>query len=321
MAEERTDAEPECPAIVYRPYGDSTPVGPEKRVLPEAINSPVFHYTDATATLNIITEGVLWASHISSMNDPLEGGYGWQLIKDRFSARKAEFQDKVAYQLEQAFLDLPEVPGSELPARAEPRSWESDTFILSASQIRDDLNQFRLYGMFCLELATDRWQSKAADGPFEDPIWLSQAVWRPVLYGPEEANTYIDHMLDWFEDLILSVRDDEFEDHGLSASLALGVLAEHIKHESYAHEKEVRLVFPFLLRQRPSGAVHLRANAHGILPYVKVAPEDGENPVQSVVLGPTVSNPMTQSSLERFREGFIFDDPPFVTTSGTRYIG
>lgn len=279
------------PEAVYRPFGpdgwfSSTADSSFEDPLPPAHVGRVFHYTDAGGLHGLITSGCVFASHAITMNDPLEGSYGWQVIKDRYDANPPSGAENFGSVFDDMF------------SSAGNWSWETSTFVLSATSLAGDLNQYRLYGMYQVELEPDIWHLRQNDG-VRDPWPVPYAQWRPVLYGASEAEPYIDRMLTWACRMMASVSPEDFEDTGLVAGWAVQALALHIKHASYAHEQELRLIFGVDSWKEWVG---VRPRGKRLIPFVRAnTGRDQDGFIRSVELGPTVQG---QANVDAVRHLF-----------------
>lgn len=276
------------PLAVYRPLGrygaSSTSVHSFQDPLPPQHDGPVFHYTGAEGMYGMLTSGSVFASHAVTMNDPREGSYGWEVIRDRFRTHPPQFAAKFDDVFEQTF------------SSDGDRSWETPAFVLSGTTLGGNLNQYRLYGMYQAQLPGGTWELRPVGDRQESPF-APRAQWRPVLYGAGAAEPYIDRMLSWAVQIMRSVDPEYFEDTGLVAALAIQVLALHIKDEAYAHEAELRLVFG-VERSSWDSSVDVHPRGRRLVPFIRASPgEDHEGVVRAVELGPTVQGRANRDAL------------------------
>lgn len=262
------------PQAVYGPYLGVS-IEPDRDPLPPPVNGSVFHYSSAAGLHGALENKRVYVSHSATMNDPLEGKFGWSVIRERYAIHPPggheEFADEFAEMLSED---------------EESRSWESPSFVLSASTLSDDLNQYRLYGMYQLALAGGDWQLEPS-GPYAVREPPNRATWREVLYGAEDAAPYVDHMLRFALRIMQAADPEDFQDTGLVASLAVHVLALHIKHEAYSHEHEVRLVFA-VSDSEWDVFTGVRTSRDRLIPFVKAHNgDDTEGFLLGVFLGPT----------------------------------
>ncbi len=102
---------------------------------PKAPRSSVFHYTSPVGLLGILTNGELWASEAAGLNDLDEISKGWKLAQGWLSKLPEDDQFKRAAQTALEVSDL-------FRDFTAPES----AFVLCASEVGDDANQWRLYG-------------------------------------------------------------------------------------------------------------------------------------------------------------------------------
>lgn len=294
------------PYVVYEVMGDEA-----AGTLPEVHSGGVHHYTTALGLTSIFETGFLHASHIEAMNDPGEREFGWECIASRAGSR-----DDLA---------------SEITRIIDERGATGDTpqaFALSASTSGDELSQFRLYGPYSIELAGGTWQqvwSRHGHGDHR-----AFASWRPVLYGEQDAAPYIDRMLEGLSALVWNAH--AINEGGLletllrDAHLALEILALHIKHDAYAIEREVRLVFQASTAPG-SGDPRVRQRGDRLVPYVAVRNHvPGQqaldpawpHPIQAVHLGPQVNSRLDKTTVEILAKPY---GDIRVTQTAVRYRG
>jgi len=277
------------PRAVYRPLGQhgasSTSAHPFQDPLPPQHDEPVFHYTSAEGMYGLLTSGCVFASHAVTMNDPREGSYGWDVIRNRYLAHPPPGAEAFQGVFDETF------------SGDSYRSWETPAFVLSGTALGGDLNQYRLYGMYQAELPGGTWSLQPIGDRRPSPV-VPRAQWRPVLYGAAAAEPYVDLMLAWAVRIMQSVNPENFEDTGLVAALAIQVLALHIKDAAYAHEAELRLVFG-VDRWFWRDWVEVRPRDRRLVPYVRAgAGNEREGVVRAVELGPTVQGQANRHAIQ-----------------------
>lgn len=255
--------------------------------LPAGHIGDVYHYTGLSSLHGVIENGVLFASHAQDLNDPTEREYGWKVIGERLDA--VRLSDPARELLEEAFAYAP-----------APGDWFPNPFVLSASSEPDSLTQYRLYGQYAVTLAGGVWTAAPPDEP--DIGEAFRAVWRPVLYGPDEARPYVDRMLEVAAALIDDVPfSEDPAQYGDAVLTMLETLALHIKDENFRDEHEVRLVFS--VPTVYPGATHVRVAADDrLVTYVKSRPLDEEatgHAVRAVRLGPLAGAGRTVEAIQQ----------------------
>lgn len=253
--------------------------------LPSVHTGPVFHYTNLAGNLGLIETGVAWASHVRDLNDPSERLYGWDTIRQRFKARPPATSDYALAQI-QEILDYVDQPGD----------WYPQAFVFSGSTVGDSLTQYRLYGQYQVELAGGVWRASSD----VNRLYLDEdtAEWRPVLYGPDKAEPYIDLMLAAAADIIDNIPPESGpEDESMLAMLALEVLALHIKHPAYADEHEVRLVFSAPRGSYANARVRIARDCPVKYLEVRAAGNAEQGFIKGVVLGPLAGGENTAESI------------------------
>lgn len=223
----------------------------------------VFHYTSAAGLLGIVESGTIRASAASSLNDLAELRLGWELCLRVLS-------------------DLPDSSSTEML-----RNWARDplmrrhrVFVLSASEVGDDANQWRLYGDggrgYVLEL--DAAVQLEAFSPVPDASTTTGVFarakdiadvspWRRVTYDESVAVAAIqalaeaveseDHTIASMADASDEARQAAYESLSEAAYVDLATVAHLIKAPGFSGEREVRVVTTFVwgdehVRYRPS---------------------------------------------------------------------
>jgi hypothetical protein len=271
----------------------------------------VFHYTSANGLLAIAKTGTVRASEAASLNDLAEVRQGWAAIR----------------RLLQGF---DESPGRELLVELAdfPLDAAHEVFMLCASTVGDDANQWRLYAEggrgYALGLdATVQlcaYSKYEAEAPPPEPgrvsfAWLADTAnvtpWLHVLYSENEVQDALAELLvrvdARFAYLQTVPNDDapgEYETIKSSAHGALATIAHLVKSPGFVGENEVRVVATFV-----SGGdkIGYRSGANGIVGYTTLTqapngngervlrPIKGQQPAQtrlplkSVRLGPLLS--------------------------------
>ncbi|MFC8797199.1 hypothetical protein ACFT2C_05675 [Promicromonospora sp. NPDC057138] len=269
---------PEYPVTVYR----SLPKGYAIDPLPPVHHGRVFHYTNARTAMAVATSRHFRASDVAVMNDPSERLFGWETIARVYSASKDRFNDRAQDVFDEIVRDA--------------LSWNfmPQGFALCASTVGDDLNQYRLYGDYQLELPSGVWQQDQER--LEDPGY-AQAVWRPVVYGEEASEELASRMLEAAAIVINEPEDGDATDEGVIATFMLEVAALHMKHGAYATEHEVRLIFQAgpLEGAKPK----VREREGQLVTYVEAWNQEVESQpiVRGVMLGPLAGGEAARAAM------------------------
>ena len=278
-------------------------------VLPPVHKGKIFHYTSHSTAVAILQSGVMHASRYDCMNDPGENEYGWSVIRDYYKTMRDEYSSRVQNEIDKVLL------------YNQREGWLNNVFVLSASTLDNNLNQFRFYGDVAIEIPGGVWTQVLSN-----PRRLShdhRISWRPVIYTRGEAEGYIDHMLEFCARIIDAPPDWDFTDEGLVAMMAIRRLAMLIKHPEYASEREIRLVIESNLHVETDDYkdIHHRLDRGEDIYYVIARPETdgygGITPplVTSVRLGPTISDSISCSYMSAQISTHLGSHSPTLYTS------
>lgn len=288
--------------------------------LPDPYEGQVFHYTDAYGVEAITRTNQMLASHIQAMNDPSEREFGWKTIQERYEERVAEYSECFSKEAQSEF--------GRIFAMREEDTWYPEAFAISASTRHDSLDQFRMYGMFEIRLPSRVIWTQTQPERCNDPqeYW---AVWREVIYGADRAAENIDRLLDSATYMFDQNYDPTVTNSYYWVATAIEALAMYIKHEAYASEQEVRLVFTG--KQGRTYSPGVRVSGGRLVTFHTVTPESEgyadvteasairlpllPKVVQSVHLGPLATDRMNQLALSQLAWNHQYDvDSDFEVT-------
>ncbi|WP_142206706.1 DUF2971 domain-containing protein [Subtercola boreus] len=280
----------------------------------EEIDAPrlVWHYTSTEGLLGIVQRHVLWATSAAFMNDAEELKAGATAFRAYFEERKPDLSAKVVSEITKSgHLS----PGSVF-----------DTYLLSASRLRDSLTMWRNYGGSGVAFAVGidrtaklaileqrRGESHPSPPPdYDPPDWIELengrrvnaaydpdtifsfgAEWQRVVYIAEGTPKKIRKALDRLVSRI------ESREEGQITIWLGGSSFHHFKNAGFRDEREVRLLFDI----NPSWKFVLhRPSRFGPVPYVEItSPEASSDesrehwakkasvlPIHEIVVGPTL---------------------------------
>lgn len=262
---------------------------------------PVFHYTDALGLLGILESGTLWAHEAAGLNDTAEVVYGWDYIGAWLAERKPT----------RAVDWVISVAKNHRPGTSNP----TEVFVLSASRVSDDANQWRLYGDngrgYAVEL-NPREGLVVASHKFERDreSWMKIAdvsQWVDIAYDDRVRDKMLRSLLAFARPLGPRANRDAWlsrwdADDPFDVARALGRAANTMKAPGFAGEQESRV---FATLKSGEGHVSFRAGRFGVTRYVALTsaapkPTGGISsrdstvdldkqwrvPIRSVTLGP-----------------------------------
>lgn len=250
----------------------------------------VWHYTDATGLLGILSSGELWATQMSMLNDSSEMTYG--------CSRAAEV-------LESAIEVVAE---EERSAHLEAllRSLDSDRirgklYVLAASRDDDSLNQWMHYGNRGFAVGLNRSVKLGIVGEDAKPAKIEPTemlafTWSDVSYGDSNR---LQELLDAFR--VSQPPSSQIWSDPVMLKVFY-TLAALIKHPAFSVEQETRYLVP---AQHGGPFVHHRVAAGRVVPYVKLGAltcgEPGVSnklPIVEVRVGPPVERASEMKALE-----------------------
>ncbi|MFE5334831.1 hypothetical protein ACFQ8E_02860 [Isoptericola sp. NPDC056573] len=281
------------PDFVYRNLAPNFDLDP----LPPVYDGPVYHYTHAASAALIAESGVMHALDVSVMNDPSERLFGWEIIRQSILDLRSEFSPR-------AERELTSLTSSDL----ESLNVLPIAYVVCGSELPDSLNQYRLYGDIQLELANPgAWLQQAregwqwiADHASWDNDYLQRfgfvGAWRRVQYGIEDCRRAAESMVRATARMIEAIDPSEYADETLIAAHMLEVASLYMKHQAYAEEKEVRLVFQdgFTTQASPK----IRSRGRGLTTYVETAPLFSPL-VKAACLGPLAGGEASARAMQK----------------------
>lgn len=233
----------------------------------------LFHYTNNSAALSIITSGEIWATNIHYLNDSSEFKHALMLLKDELTARRSATQ-----------IDA-EVRAYEQMAEEADLISGINVVTVSFSEKRDDLSQWRGYANgsgVAIGFDAQQLREQATRHGF---------VLAPCIYGEDDHLGLIDELItDALPKYLASTKRTP---HLTPRIIKYAPL---IKHGKFSAEEEWRLT---------SGALScdverygFRANQSTLVPYYAFPIKNGkESLITEVVCGPTPHRELAHSAI------------------------
>lgn len=278
--------------------------------LPPRVHGAIWHYTNAEGLLGIVRSGSMWASSASVLNDSEELSFGLAFLEDTWRQFSKDFD-----------AETPAIDRWMKAAREEfELSRQADSYVVSASRDGDSHSQFLMYGSYALGIDADVVFTKYAIPTGSTPMLSArfQAGWRPVVYEPDEQRMQFARME---KCLFRLARLEETEEVRRTAIDAILSCSAYLKHQSFGHEKEVRLYG----RAQPTGAqVEFRSGRYGIVPYLRVqlaseSPVTEGFPIVEVRVGPGLRDTgSAQAGLKIALRYLGYADVPVTLVAGSR---
>lgn len=202
----------------------------------------IYHYTNVTGLIGIVTRQELWASDCQFLNDGTELKYAREI----FSAEVKK-------------LNLPPLEGSSGYMIAGPSLDRFRVFIACFCEEGDLLSQWRSYGAdqgYAIGFDTERLQA------------LNSGDIYPVQYGIANPSEYFEKELHWATEPTGHPGNVEwFESEKLLPRLA------RVKHPSFAEEREWRLLkqIPVFALKGHGVETHYRPSSMGPIAYLVIS--------------------------------------------------
>jgi len=215
---------------------------------PEKFPEIVWHYTSSNTLVEIIKSHSLWSTQISCLNDTSECRHFFDLIFNEFLHRRNSYINYLLIPLYD-FLQT---------QKDKDRGAESGWFVASFCMEGDDLNLWRAYaggeggvavGFNSKELIPRLWKKDIEENRNSLKM-LPDIYLLPVIYEPAEKDVLVKKLCDKIERFFLNGLSGQYppdwtEQFWNAWEDQLLVIAPIIKHQSFASEKEWRLIKKF----------------------------------------------------------------------------
>lgn len=247
------------------------------------LQGPLHHYTNLPALQSILSQKKLWATHVRYLNDDSESELGLAIMRQladeaKLSARSID-SEVLSYFLE--WLNKPR-PGNE------------SVYVLSFSEARNSLSQWRQYTQYgqgvCLSIQStvliERMQAQGWD-------------FQNCRYGQKSQLTWADAILSRFRREAATYcagpgkeNTTHFDSVLQNCLPALYQVAATIKHSAFEAERETRFISP-IVAQHDKRVLYRNGRTDGLrIPYVEfdLANHNGELIVEEIMVGPCRKN-------------------------------
>lgn len=223
----------------------------EKTAVPEKL----YHYTSKTGFLGIIKNKTLWASEILFMNDSKESKIPYEIFEELLSLeKKSDVKEKL--KKENVTFDFNDFY----------KSFEGfGYYVISFSEKKDDLNQWRLYGDnasgMCIEF-NSCYLLKTLNECNQNKIELKKCI-----YNKNEQIHRIQKLID-------SIKFENIPIYSVIPKLLK--LSTYFKHESFKDEQEWRIVIENVKRTQKN----TRCGKNLFIPYCEAKIEKEKLPIE-----------------------------------------
>lgn len=237
----------------------------------------LYHYTSAEALVSILERGKLWASDIRYLNDSNEYKEGVEIINTVFNTNINNLPTNNPQKSRvQKIYD-----------NAIARSKNSFTFIVSFSETKDLLSQWRGYcpqGGYAIEFDVPEQKDFSTDFPIHKCI-----------YSQSNKNIEANKLFD------LLIKDKKNSPAAIKRleSITWSNFAK-FKNEGFHEEKEHRIV---RFVDSDSDIIKFRTKKSLIFPYIEVPIPD--NYITSIIIGPTQNPDLSRISIQTLLQNLI----------------
>lgn len=247
----------------------------------------LWHYSDASGFIGVISTHSLWATSLGALNDSAEYKHGRQLLKRILAVvMDSKFVHPIQKEYLKGIVDI-----------SDTTATRPGLFVLCASMAAHSLAQWRAYGGSHGHAITLDPKGKLAilsPETKENTIDTIPHGWKKVLYDIEEQAELI------LEALAFVAYSAPFDGRQVSRSnesdrasaLVINEALAHCKEPSFAEEQEVRI----LIQAPSSAAIRFRHGATGVTPYLVLTGATDEAartttkahplPIRGAVIGP-----------------------------------
>ncbi len=238
-----------------------------RRIIMEktAVPDKLYHYTSKTGFLGIIKNKTLWASEILFMNDSKESKIPYEIFEELLSLEKnSDVKEKL--KKENVTFDFNDFY----------KSFEGfGYYVISFSEKKDDLNQWRLYGDnasgICIEFDTS-YLLETLNKCNQNKIDLKKCI-----YNKNEQILEIQKLID-------SIKSENTPIYSIIPKLLK--FSTYFKHESFKDEQEWRIVIENVEKAQKNA----RCGKNLFIPYCEVKIEKEKLPVEDENRYPWLGN-------------------------------
>ncbi|CAH6119010.1 TPA: hypothetical protein ACTYPY_005646 [Klebsiella pneumoniae] len=242
----------------------------------------IYHYTDLNAAKSITENAQIWLTDYRFLNDKEEFTNGHEVLLDALN----EYND-YSGKYPQKFIDDIGKAVEFIRDRGSNEFTHNNIFVSSFSRTPDLLNQWRSYGMYCIEL---------------DEVFFrdDEVVVLDCHYLQDEGDA-LDYAILLIDDHILPNLMNVWKKNKALLSLELSSLIDiyalSFKHQAFFDENEIR----FVISCSPDDdRINFRTRGNLLIPYIPLAFEP--QLLKSITIGPIDNQELACASLAMFLE-------------------
>lgn len=213
----------------------------------------LFHYTDVNAVKSILEHGKLWLTDLRFMNDSEEMSHGVNHLKEVLEGEW--LREQLSEQLSgESFSVAVKFVLDALADHVERYMDYNPSFVCSFSRSDDSLSQWRAYGNYSIEFSGEEIEQHLRECQYDSGVKSSIAE-----IALEEAILLIAEYL--------GGSSGRSNPAALQEYLSLISMVATFKHESFAEEREVRIIVDKLGCDYP---FRFRGRGDVLIPFIEV---------------------------------------------------
>lgn len=252
-------------------------------------NDILYHYTDASGLLGIISSHRLWATDVAFLNDPSEGKLFPQHLLELMRQKEGGLTPLEARIVDQMTIGL------------KQKAFPSHRYSVSFCEDGDLLGQWRGYGSFGAGYAVGFDLTGLPHPQIGHPVKVKYGFQNLDALALDLLSIYVEASNNWHNHTF-----DELCQHGAGA---LRTISLGFKDISYADERETRILTSANYEERDlfkeEAPLRFRSRGSDIIPYTSlyldlITPDKGVSPlpIRKIITGPGVDFDRNRKSLE-----------------------
>lgn len=242
----------------------------------------IYHYTDLNAAKSITENAQVWLTDYRFLNDKEEFTNGYEVLLDALD----EYHDYSGKYPKDFIDDMTKAVGFIRGSGFQALE-RNNIFVSSFSRTPDLLNQWRSYGMYCLELNEFFFR--------DDEVVVLDCHY---LQHEGDALDYANGLInDYIFPELVEVWSKNKSLVSLELSSLIDIYALSFKHQAFYDENEIR----FVISCSPDDKrINFRVRGNLLIPYIPLAFEP--QLLKSITVGPIDNQELACASLTTFSE-------------------
>lgn len=240
----------------------------------------IYHYTDLNAAKSITEKAEVWLTDYRYLNDKEEFTKGYEVLLDaldEYHDDEGIYPNKFIDDIASAVVFIRESSFQALE--------RNNIFVASFSHIPDLLNQWRSYGMYCLELDEDFFRD-------DNVVVLDCHYLQHESDAMDYARVLIDNYI--LPEIVKIWREDKSL-VSLELSSLIDIYALSFKHAAFYDEHEIRFVVSCLPDDE---RITFRVRSNILIPYIPLTFDP--QLLKGITVGPIENQELALDSLTMF---------------------